>query len=387
MIGTIHITGVIGEDTNLLDIIRQVKAQKTATEFIVKIDSVGGYVDAGFDIYDYLVNLPQNVTTYATQAYSIASVIFMAGSIRIVPENAEQPLMAHLPWAEFKGSHSEVMADLSILKNAEDRLLKFYSEQLEIDKSTLQSLLSTDCFISSTKAIELGFATTIQPAQRAVAMITNNKEKEEESLMNKLTKEFQRRFNKAMASLSGVRAELVLQDSTGVEVVFPELAPNDVPEQGEKATIDGKPAEGSHVMPDGSTITFEGGVLKEILPAEPTEDENAPQDAEGDAPTEDEQADDKDARIAELESENEELKAKIAELEGSKAEETTETDNKMLEVVAMAAEKVNELQGKYEALAKQVGSDYQPNNKKEANSTVKASAEQMNRAWAILNSK
>jgi ATP-dependent protease ClpP protease subunit len=46
---TIYITGEIGVDVTLLDVIKQVK-QSTAESFLVKIDSVGGYVDCGNDI-------------------------------------------------------------------------------------------------------------------------------------------------------------------------------------------------------------------------------------------------------------------------------------------------------------------------------------------------
>jgi ATP-dependent protease ClpP protease subunit len=38
--------------------------QQSAAESLVKIDSVGGYVDCGNDIYNYLKNLDVPVTTY-----------------------------------------------------------------------------------------------------------------------------------------------------------------------------------------------------------------------------------------------------------------------------------------------------------------------------------
>ena len=64
---------------------------------------------------------------------------------------------------------------------------------------------------------------------------------------------------------------LVLQDANGVEIDFIELAEGDTPEVGAKAEIDGKPAEGEHVSPDGTKWVFEGGELKEIVPAETEE--------------------------------------------------------------------------------------------------------------------
>jgi ATP-dependent protease ClpP protease subunit len=113
MIGTIYITG-IGVDVTLLDVIKQVKQQSAAESFLVKIDSV--YVDCGNDIYNYLKNLDVPVTTYTTKAYSIASVIFMAGETRVIPEGAIDALMIHLPWMEAAGNHSELTDYLKELK-------------------------------------------------------------------------------------------------------------------------------------------------------------------------------------------------------------------------------------------------------------------------------
>jgi ATP-dependent protease ClpP protease subunit len=56
-------------------------------------------------IYIIIKNLDVPVTTYTTKAYSIASVIFMAGETR-VPEGAIDALMIHLPWMEAAGNHS-----------------------------------------------------------------------------------------------------------------------------------------------------------------------------------------------------------------------------------------------------------------------------------------
>jgi ATP-dependent protease ClpP protease subunit len=111
---TIYITGEIGVDVTLLDVIKQVTT--ISRIILVKIDSVGGYVDCGNDIYNYLKNLDVPVTTYTTKAYSIASVIFMAGETRVIPEGAIDALMIHLPWMEAAGNHSELTDYLKELK-------------------------------------------------------------------------------------------------------------------------------------------------------------------------------------------------------------------------------------------------------------------------------
>lgn len=427
MIGTIYINGVIGEDTTLLDVIKQVKAQSTAESFFVKIDSQGGYVDAGNDIYNYLKNLSQSITTYTTRAYSIASVIFMSGDQRIIPDGAENALMIHLPWLEAVGDYSTLNEYLGELKATEDKLVKFYAEALDLDKDTIHSLLKSETYLSATQAIELGFATQLQVAPQAVAILHNNKENKEESLMTKLNK----KIDALMNMVSGkIKSELILQDATSIELVFPDLEATEVPAVDAKIVVDNKPADGEFIMPDGSTIIASNGIVTEIktaeeeIPAEEPETEEPLAKAEiikevakwemdvtntsfeiGEVlkytyqeveyscgAGEYELADgsrviaDADGKIVEVKPAVSEPAVDDAESEEPEASNSEDIE-KLLEVIEAMAKKNSELETKFQALAKNVGSDFNPTNTKENKPNVKASVENTSRAFQILTSK
>ncbi|MBC5836795.1 Clp protease ClpP [Flavobacterium muglaense] len=398
-IGVLYVNGVIGQDTTLLDVIKQVKNQSDSTEFLVKIDSVGGYVDAGNDIYNYLKNLSIPVTTYTTKAYSIASVIFMAGSTRIIPADAQDALMIHLPWMEAVGDYSTLSDHLNELKATEDKLVKFYSEATGIDKDTIHSLLKSETYLSAEQAKDFGFATELSIQQKAVAMLTlNNNNKEiKESLMNKL----ERKIDSIMNLLTGkIKAEKVVQDATGLELKFPELESTDTVEVDAKVTLDGKDADGEFLLPDGSTIVTVKGKVSEIKPADVVSTEDVPAEdapvaieveeiSNEDLPT-DATPEEKDAMIADLQEQVIELKAKLAEYEVEEVvEETVDVEevNKMVELIEAMAIKQVEMENKYLALAKSVSSDFTSTNKKEIKTSVKGSTENMSRAMQILNSK
>ncbi len=426
MIGTIYINGVIGEDTTLLDVIKQVKPQSTAESFLVKIDSQGGYVDAGNDIYNYLKNLSQSITTYTTRAYSIASVIFMSGDNRIIPDGAENALMIHLPWLEAAGDYSTLNEYLGELKATEDKLVKFYAEALDLDKDTIHSLLKSETYLSATQAIELGFATQLQVAPQAVAILHNNKENKE-SLMTKLNK----KIDALMNMLSGkIKSELILQDATGVELVFPELDSNELPTTDANVQVDGKPADGEYLMPDGSTIIAQNGVVAEIKTAEdvPAEEENPVEDeplahaeiikevakweinvnntsfevgevlkytyedVEYSVSAGEYELSDGSRVIADADGKIVEIKqAESGETIEEPVEEPIETNSedieKLLEVIQTMAQKNLELETKFQALAKNIGSDFNPKSEKENKTNVKASAENTSRAFQVLTSK
>lgn len=331
---TIYINGVIGTDTKLLDVIRQYKSYENATEIEVFIDSVGGCVDTGMSIFNYLRNLQLPVTTIAKKAYSIAASIFMAGDKRIV-ESGSDRIMIHFPWASVDGGANHLESVAKELRTIEKDFVQFYSTYTSIDSESVQTLLQNETFLSSDEALEIGIATEIKQQLQAVA-IFNNKEEEKnemtkkEKLLNAINAFFtaeeivEETAEETVEETAEIKA-LVIQDSNGDTIDFYELVEGDEPEVGDKAKdADGKPLEGSKVLPNdsilpnGTVLEFEAGELKTIKPAE------AEEEVEGDETAEDELEFEalmkmlEDSLFAKLndamKSENEELKSEIKAL-------------------------------------------------------------------------
>lgn len=61
-----------------------------------------------------------------------------------------------------------------------------------------------------------------------------------------------------------VKAEYTRQDATGVEILFPKLDKYAIPNEGDFATIDGEPASGEFLLPNGGKYKFVKGVLTDI---------------------------------------------------------------------------------------------------------------------------
>ena len=82
----------------LEDVIMQLDWQKPFDGVRVIINSPGGRVDKGFGIYDYLRGLGPDITITTEaigQCSSIATIIFLAGSERLIHEHTE--CLIHLP--------------------------------------------------------------------------------------------------------------------------------------------------------------------------------------------------------------------------------------------------------------------------------------------------
>jgi len=300
MIGNIYITGQIGTydgtpGVELIDVIGQVKKQPEVLSFNVHINSEGGLVDVGFDIFNYLRSLSKPITTIGSGIVaSIATVIFMAGSVRQVRENT--PFMIHLPWGGTTGNADELELYTLELRKAEKQLTDFYKKELNLEAEAIQPLLKNETWLTPEQLTTLGF--TNSTALQAVAKIhfnINNQNMitdKDRSWMEGLFNGF---FTKFKAS--AIKNKIV-QDANGAEIDFTDLADDAAIEVGAAATFDGAPAEGEYTLPDGTVYVFAAGLLTEIK--EPETDELATANE----------------RIAELE----------AELETTKAEAKTAID-------------------------------------------------------------
>jgi len=292
MEGIINIDGLIGsiehqKGFELVDLISQVKSQPLATSFKVNIKSEGGVVDTGFQIYDYLKSLKVPITTVGSELVaSIATVIFMAGDNRILNDGTRW--MVHLPAGEMKGTADQMEAYAKEIRVAEKRLIDFYKETTGISEEGIKPLLANETWLTNEQAVNLGFATVKPLPILAVAYFTNNLNtninmtNEDKSWLEKL---FAPILNKSKSITN-----ITVTDADGIAIEFPDLAEGDLPKVGDKAIIEGKPAEGEFLMPDGTKNIFVAGELTEMV-------EPAAEDSE---------------EMVALKAENEALKAQVA---------------------------------------------------------------------------
>ncbi|WP_193708399.1 head maturation protease, ClpP-related [Alkalibaculum sporogenes] len=125
----------------------------------VHIDSYGGEVAEGLAIYNMLKNSGKNVTTIVDGfACSIASVIFMAGSKRIM--NTGSLLMWHNPWTYTAGNANELEKEIAGLRKMEESSIKIYKEGSNLEESTIKDIMDAETWITEDEALEWGIATS-----------------------------------------------------------------------------------------------------------------------------------------------------------------------------------------------------------------------------------
>lgn len=128
---------------------------------VVRINSYGGSVSEGLAIYSLLSEFKGNLTTIVDGfACSAASVIFMAGKNRIVPENGL--LMIHNAWSSASGDSNVMKKAAEDLEKITQPSINIYVSKTNLSEDEIKEKMDRETWITSKEAFEWGFATSIE---------------------------------------------------------------------------------------------------------------------------------------------------------------------------------------------------------------------------------
>ena len=338
-----------------------------AEEIEITFDSIGGDVVQGFEIYDLLkqVGRTTKLTTIAQRADSIASVGFLAGSVRKAVRGCS--FLIHSAWLSPTDLDPEVRLNELTLdeikkvnQTADSQILAVYAEVAGRQiAGQLSDLMKKETKLSAEELLRLNFATEIiegvpdTQARRAIAYNSlafnietaalEAAEKElnlkQEAMDNTLLDRIAKGMDAMSARLKAMGASkaMTLELADGQKLyIFSE----DGELAGKSAVIatpEGEPTEqpapaGTHSIADGRSIVVgEGGMIESVSEAapapEPSED-MAALTAERDALTAritamDEEQKKKETEMVALKTANAEMAASLqalnTEFEGLKA--------------------------------------------------------------------
>ena len=157
---TINIKGVIVSDSDkwIYDLFKIEAVCANAVEkelqdangddVIVRINSNGGDIFAGSEIYDLLAGYAGNISIRIVgMAASAASVIAMAGAM----------LMIHNVQSYAEGDYRVMGRSAEALKEANRSIMSAYRNKTGKSEEELLSLMDNETYFSADKAVELGF--------------------------------------------------------------------------------------------------------------------------------------------------------------------------------------------------------------------------------------
>lgn len=250
---------------DVVDFINNMDANDSLID--LRIHCNGGNVTEGWRIYDALRHSGKQITaTIEGMCASMASVIFLAApkERRFAYKNAT--LCIHNPEACFlRGDYPErwtaeeveaqaekLRIQAETLRQEQQKIVDLYVERTGTDAETLQELMDKDTFVDMTKAIELGFVSSLIAENTAQINKPNNLHRmNNEKTTEVNTNLFQRMLNAlGLGSIDEAKQKfknMVITTTAGVEVTI------------EKES--GKPAVGDLASPDGEHVTLDGTTL------------------------------------------------------------------------------------------------------------------------------
>ena len=183
-VGNIDIFGSIGEDwwaddggntaKKIKDLIDQV-SKTNCSAYHVRINSLGGEVDAALAIHRLLASLPNVTTECIGFCASAATVIFMAGKERLIAKNAL--FLIHKCSSRAYGNENKIRRTLEEQQVINNTIRNTYVDA-GCDPDTIDRLMNENDglgrWLSADEALQHGFATAIADTNTSATNFYNS---------------------------------------------------------------------------------------------------------------------------------------------------------------------------------------------------------------------
>ena len=149
---------------------------------LIKLNSPGGDVFEGIEIYNYIKNHEQPVTVEIMGVAASAASIIAMGADNIIM-NTGTSLMIHEASTWTFGNKSDIQKTLNALETIDDSLVAVYVERTGLEAEEISDLLKAETWMTADEAVEKGFADEVRKAPKAEP---KGETKKEEKVNNKV---------------------------------------------------------------------------------------------------------------------------------------------------------------------------------------------------------
>lgn len=206
--------------------IKQVKRVigDTDKDILIKLNSPGGSVFDGIEVYNYLKGLSNHVTIEVTAlAASAASVIAMSADVLTMCTGSQ--LMIHEASTFTYGNKVDHHKTINALETIDSSLVSVYADRTGLDAETINNWLSEEKWFTAEEAVEHGMADGIKAKvepKPPSATVTINAEKISEIFDNSIQKYFedQKELEREAASHLENKEEHEKNKPTGLNKLF-----------------------------------------------------------------------------------------------------------------------------------------------------------------------
>lgn len=143
-------------------------ALKDITEdVVIRLNSNGGDVFQGIEIYNYLKNHPSNITVEVTGVAASAATFIVAGADKAIM-NTGTSFMIHEASSFAWGNKAELKKVLNALETIDDSIIAIYTEKTGQTTEQLNDWMEEEKWFTAEEAVKYGFADEVKEKKKDV---------------------------------------------------------------------------------------------------------------------------------------------------------------------------------------------------------------------------
>lgn len=136
-------------------------------DIVIKLNSPGGDVFEGIEIYNYLKGHSSNITVEVTGLAASSATFITAGADKVIM-NIGTSLMIHEASTFAFGNKKDVQKALNALETIDDSILSIYENRTGQSKEQLTEWLDEEKWFTADEAVEYGFADSVAKGAKEV---------------------------------------------------------------------------------------------------------------------------------------------------------------------------------------------------------------------------
>ena len=135
--------------------------ESVTDDIVIKLNSPGGDVFEGIEIYNYLKDHPSNITVEVTGVAASAATFITAGANEVIM-NVGTSIMIHEASTFTWGNKSDIQKTLNALETIDESILSIYSEKTGQSNEQLEEWMNEEKWFTADEAVEFGFADSVK---------------------------------------------------------------------------------------------------------------------------------------------------------------------------------------------------------------------------------
>lgn len=170
--GAIGESGWFYEATSAKDV-RNALDGVTASTVRIKLNSGGGDVFDGIEIYNYLKDLDAKVVVEVTALAASAASIMAMGADEIIMKTGAT-MMIHEASTMAYGTKSDIQKTMNALEAIDESIVAIYADKTGKSAREIRDLIEAETWFTADEAVSNGFATSTSVVEETTALENND---------------------------------------------------------------------------------------------------------------------------------------------------------------------------------------------------------------------